>query len=297
MGLDNPSIKFLCAAKALGADFSNVAMLGRQFLFPDAPTLKQCFSQFGIAEDAERFLKEHSFGEEFFKKMGARQVSSIDASDYEGATFLQDMNAPLREDLREKFSLVLDGGTLEHVFNVPQGLKNAMEMVKLGGHFIQVNVANNYMGHGFWQFSPELLYRVFSQDNGFEVELLVLHEQSPSGRWFLTADPEKVRSRVQLCNQWPTYILTLARRTKISPIFASPPQQSDYSSAWQAPKVAESPQRQVTGLRNWIPKALRRKLGRLWLNLHQARQKPFQEAYYKAISETDLMAGQIRAAS
>jgi hypothetical protein len=74
------------------------------------------------------------------------------------------------------FSVVYDGGTIEHVFNAVQAFKNGMEMVRVGGHFIQVNPANNFMGHGFWQFSPELIYRVFSAENGFNIRGVFLHE-------------------------------------------------------------------------------------------------------------------------
>ena len=41
-------------------------------------------------------------------------------------------------------------------------------MVKLGGHFIGVYPIDNFCGHGFYQFLPELFFRCFSQENGFE---------------------------------------------------------------------------------------------------------------------------------
>jgi 2-polyprenyl-3-methyl-5-hydroxy-6-metoxy-1,4-benzoquinol methylase len=65
------------------------------------------------------------------------------------------MNLPISETLRQRYSVVYDGGKLEHVFNQPQALKNCMEMVRVGGYFLQTNTANKFMGHGFWQFSPE----------------------------------------------------------------------------------------------------------------------------------------------
>ncbi len=33
---------------------------------------------------------------------------------------------------------MVDGGTLEHIFNVPVALKSYMEMVRVGGHLILV---------------------------------------------------------------------------------------------------------------------------------------------------------------
>src|SRR5207248_1444799 len=96
--------------------------------------------------------------------------------------------------------------------NVYQALKNCMEMVAVGGHFTQVNAANNFMGHGFWQFSPEMIFRAFSPANGYEIVVVLLHEVVPGGSWYVVTDPEEVKTRVESCNMLPTYILTVARR-------------------------------------------------------------------------------------
>ena len=107
------------------------------------------------------------YAEEFLKRLGAKETISIDASAYEGASLVHDMNLPIGDDLKRRFSVVIDGGTLEHVFNFPVAIKNCMQMVDVGGHFFVHTMANNFMGHGFYQFSPELFYRVFSPENGF----------------------------------------------------------------------------------------------------------------------------------
>ncbi len=98
--------------------------------------------------------------------MGATRIESIDKADYEEATILHDMNQPVPDQLKGSFSLVFESGTLEHVFNFPQSIKNCMEMVRVGGHFVGITIANNLMGHGFYQFSPELYYRVLSPEMG-----------------------------------------------------------------------------------------------------------------------------------
>ena len=47
--------------------------------------------------------------------IGAKQVESIDAAPYENASIIHDMNFPLPGGTR--YSMVLDFGCLEHVFN------------------------------------------------------------------------------------------------------------------------------------------------------------------------------------
>lgn len=227
----------LACAKKLGVDFASTAMIGRQN-FSGAglePGLRRMFETLGIRQDPREFRAKNHFCEELFRLLGAQQVDSFDVSGYQQATHLHDMNQPIPAAFRERYSCVHDGGTIEHVFNIPQALKNCLQMVQLGGHLTQVNIANNFMGHGFWQFSPEMVFRTMSPENGFEIRAVFLHEVIPGGCWHLVADPEKVHRRVELCNSHPTFILTIARRVEIKEIFAKPPQQSDYVEEWSAP--------------------------------------------------------------
>jgi hypothetical protein len=79
----------------------------------------------------------------------------------------------------------LDGGTTEHVFNFPTALTNAMQMVETGGHLVIITGGNNFCGHGFYQFSPELFYRALSAENGFEMKRLIAAEVG--GNWYEVA--------------------------------------------------------------------------------------------------------------
>jgi hypothetical protein len=49
-----------------------------------------------------------------------------------------------------------------------------MNVVSIGRHFVAVTTANNFMGNGFYQFGPELYYRILSEENGFLVEEMIL---------------------------------------------------------------------------------------------------------------------------
>ena len=106
-------------------------------------------------------------------------------------------------------------------------------MLEVGGHFFAHTMANNFLGHGFYQFSPELFYRVFSPENGFRVRRIVAFEsQIGRPRWYEPADPKTIGERVELINGRPTYLLVHAERIADRPIFATPPQQADYSALW-----------------------------------------------------------------
>lgn len=236
MGLDTNGTRFLLAAKEAGVDFSQFAMIGRQKMHILSKDLKILLDGFGyklnVAEVDGLLTEDNRFAEPFIRVLGGDKVVSFDASSYENATYIHDMNVPVSAEFKDKYSAVLDGGSLEHVFNFPIAIKNCMEMIKVGGHYLGITPVNNFMGHGFYQFSPELYYRVFSEQNGFKVENMVIFEDKPGAPWQTLTDPEVLRKRVELVNSIPTYILIHAVKLKEKNIFETVPQQSDYSAAW-----------------------------------------------------------------
>jgi hypothetical protein len=243
MGIDRHFADFLLCAKDAGADFRRVATLGRLNLFIDHRSLAAVFREHGrvITDSDIRAMRSASAGyvEEFLRHVGAQETCSIDASEYEGASLVHDMNLPIPAEHKGRFSAIIDGGTLEHIFNFPTAIRNCMEMLAVGGHFFTQTMANNFMGHGFYQFSPELFYRVFSPENGFRVHRAVLFE-SRIGKptWYEAADPKDIGERVELINGRQTYLMLHAERVADVPIFATPPQQADYSALWSKNKPA-----------------------------------------------------------
>ena len=297
MGLDNTAAQTLCGAKSIGADFGSTVMIGRQWLLA-APQ---------VVADVARFhsvsvppTAGHAFAEPFFKMLGATHVDSLDFSTFEGATVQHDLNLPLPAALHAKYDLVFDGGTLEHVFNFPQALKSCMELVRPGGHFVQISNANNFMGHGFWQISPELMYRAMSPANGFEaiaVMVRELHQGSRNadlrGNFHIARDPDELGWRVELINRRPTYIITIAKRTGDGPIFAQPPQQSDYQRLWD---TGESVRKGATppGLKSRAISSVRKVVPE---HIERALRSPLANKAYIPLTGEDVMRGRFEGAS
>jgi hypothetical protein len=110
---------------------------------------------------------------------------------------------------------------------------------------VAITTAHNYMGHGFYQFSPELFFRVFSVENGFALRKLVLFESlKADAPFYQVNDPAITGQRTELFSARPMLLAVLAQRTAVTPIFLQPPQQSDYAAVWQqhreTAKAAES---------------------------------------------------------
>ena len=235
------------------------------------------------------FTAADGFAEPFLRVLGAERVESVDASSYEGATRVVDLNAALPADLEGAFSAVVDAGTLEHVFDFPTAIRNCMRMVAPGGHLLSVTVANNMAGHGFYQFSPELLYRVFTAANGFRVERMLVTEV-PSARWYEVSDPAVIGHRVQFRTFRPVYLCVAARRVAVRPVLAVAPRQSDYVSAWNAGGPPGAARREgLNRVERLAPDAVARALRSLY-HLAQATVLPFDRRAFRRVRITSLEA-------
>ena len=253
MGLEYYTTRFLLQARAKVVNFGRTLTIGRQNFFVTGPQLKALAGEFALNLDsffATEPKTELAYVEPFFKKvLGAPEVESLDVSTYEGATHVHDMNAPLPENLKNRFDTVFEAGSLEHIFNFPTAIGNLMQALKVGGQLFIQTPANNYFGHGFYQFSPELFYRVLGEQNGFAVRRMDVFEHFFPCHFFKTStyevsDPAVVKKRVQLVNNRPTLLLVQAEKTADKPIFQTPPQQSDYVPLWEgnsAPAAAPTP--------------------------------------------------------
>jgi hypothetical protein len=218
MGINSNTVHFLRHCKEIGVDFESTLQIGRQ----------NCYFSLDKAG-----VKHGDFAEPFFRFLGAKKVESIDYSDYQQASIIHDMNLPINENLRETFSAVIDGGTLEHVFNYPVAIKNCMDMVKIDGHLILITPANNFFGHGFYQFSPELFFSLLNDQNGFaETQIF---EQDDSMQWFKIQNPKSIKCRVDICiaKNNPSLLCVVSKKIKSTPEKLEV-LQSDYVDLWKS---------------------------------------------------------------
>jgi len=286
MGIHWHHVKALISARKAGVQFGRTLTVGRQNLFITAFELKEMLRKDmpDVLARYDEFMVPHpTYSEPLFKLFGASEVVSMDASNYEGATIVHDMNFPIPAELKGTFDFVDDGGTLEHVFTFPTAIRNCMELLKVGGHLVINTPANNQFGHGFYQFSAELFFRVLSPENGFKVERMVAMEHFDGSPWFEVADPAQVRSRVELLNHTRRVELAIrAVKTHNAEIFATVPQQSDYSAVWDSKTGIDTQDlflREPNRLREGIKKALERLSPRLILNIRRMKNSRLNKRF------------------
>ena len=224
MGFNLQCVRFLLGEVRRGVRFKRTITLGHQGVYMRQDEYVRILESVGVKNQLD-----YIYADDFLTGIGVDELHIIDTSEYEGATFLHDLNQPLPNDYIKLYDCVIDGGTLEHVFNFPQAIKTCMELVKEGGQLILITPWHNYAGHGFYQFSPELFYRILSPENGFLVERMLIYKR---GKWFSILDPKIIHSRVEIKGNESNLLYISAKRVEIKEIFSQWPQQSDYSSAW-----------------------------------------------------------------
>ncbi|OUS08357.1 hypothetical protein A9Q96_02555 [Rhodobacterales bacterium 52_120_T64] len=112
---------------------------------------------------------DNQYSETFFEKLGFSSVDSIDFSDFEDASIIQDLSAELPKALENKFDVIYDGGTCEHIFDLPTAYRNIHKMLKAGGVLIGHSPCNNWVNHSFYQINPEMVYGFWEKALGYEV--------------------------------------------------------------------------------------------------------------------------------
>lgn len=139
-----------------GHQLGEVLTIGRQWLIVEEQIVNRIVG---------RQVAPSRFVENVFKELGASSVSALDASDYEGAEIVQDLN--VQYEGHRQFDCVADFGSTEHVFNISTALQTIAKLVKIGGVVLHAFPANNLLSHGFWQVSADVFFEFYCQDNGF----------------------------------------------------------------------------------------------------------------------------------
>ena len=242
--------RMLWEARLRDMSFKNTATIGRLALHLHPAEVKFFRQDYHtrFPESSIKPLEDYTFGgysESFLHGfLNVASLTIIDISPYEGADTIHDLNQPLPESLQGRFDAVIDSGSLEHIFNFPTAIANLMKLLKVGGTIFITTPANDLCGHGFYQFSPELMFRVFTSENGFELRKIILFEAvfpsvelTSHRKAYQVTDPDVVRSRVGLLSKVPVMMMVEATKISDVPLFTRFPLQSDYLELWRQEKT------------------------------------------------------------
>lgn len=226
MGVDVHVLNFLRWSSKKSKRFGKVITIGRQGVDIPPALLRKLISlppDYQYSQYCEELLT---------KVFKAECVHSIDNSDFEGCSYVMDMNRSIVPP--GQYDTVIDAGCLEHVYNIPQALLNVSSLTTSGGQIIHILPCNNFCGHGFWQFSPELFYSLYSKKNGYSNTEVFVVDLSDKNVWYEVIPPENGRRAVIFSDR---ELYVLCRTVKCGDSNHSNVQQSDYVLLWDNKKA------------------------------------------------------------
>lgn len=177
MALERTTFKIITSLRPQLPASARVLCLG----YPDLLVPKKDIVQAGICHieeqlplttDAEAIARWHGWKEPIFDtatvfdRLGLTSTF-IDIYPSRGIEQVVDLNVELPIEMHDMFDLVLDGGTLEHCFNIGQAFMNVARAVREGGFILHSNPMSCF-NHGFWNLSATTYHDFYTQ-NGFEV--------------------------------------------------------------------------------------------------------------------------------
>jgi hypothetical protein len=223
MGIDVCGLMALKFASNFGP-FGRTLTLGRQQIHVDNNVLRQAVNDSVVEQKMD-------FCESFLMKwFGAKCVDSADISGFEGASIICDLGKPVPPNLHFRWDTIIDFGTSEHVFEFPTLLENIRNALVYGGQILHVLPANNFCGHGFYQFSPDLFLQVYSEINGYSSTEVFIAEISEPRKWRRITKRED-GSRLDVSTKGSAYVVVRSKksaaRTNVYQVY-----QSDYFEVW-----------------------------------------------------------------
>jgi hypothetical protein len=185
MGLTAPNQKFIISLKKKYGLKGPVLTLGNQDVYATEKDINLWFKENKlkavkpkniyystgdtvkkINNESKRFIHAKTFFE--FLGIPEKEYFDIDKFDFDKPKILQDLEKPISKKYHNFFRLIIDGGTLEHIFDIKSLMTNLVKATKISGYIIHFVPANNFLNHGFYQPSPTFFYD-FYEANGFEI--------------------------------------------------------------------------------------------------------------------------------
>ena len=251
MGLARAAIHLLLNEAARQPFSGSVLTLGRQHVYATAEEVRSMAERLAcpLRNCPEQLHRETALAEKGYvsddwllQSLGFDQIVRLDFSDYEQPDFILDLNQPeTPNNLTGRFDLVLDSGTLEHIFDIAAGLRHCARMVRQGGRVVHLTPTSNCVEHGFYSVSPTL-FADFYTASGFDVQRIWLCEiplDLMRGTWDVydyLGSSQRFISNGQLNDQiWFTFAVASSRQLDLT----RTPQQWYYQQTWSHASAAQ----------------------------------------------------------
>lgn len=197
---------------------------------------EKVLSRYEVDTPLEELEQEDGYCETLMRGLGFGEMEALDFSNYEGAQIIHDLNNAVPTEFEQQFDFIFDGGTIEHVFNVPVALESVYRMLTVGGRFVSANGFNGWPGHGIYQFNPELVWTFWARNCGCVVhDCRGIHKRPRGGDYHVPfPDPAETGKRLRMKGKVPpgrVYLYYEVERTS-ERLPEGRVLQSDYETRW-----------------------------------------------------------------
>jgi|LauGreDrversion4_2_1035121.scaffolds.fasta_scaffold51703_2 hypothetical protein len=186
MGINKTMAKYLAKNKNILNFKGSLLTLGRQ----DIGVSYKELNEIGITDVIS---DSYPTDQDFFKMLGFEKVDSLEHNLMDNATIAHDLNEPLPSELFSRFDWVLDGGTLEHCFNVKEFMFSMIKLLKPGGSILHINPSLGCSNHGLFNFQPTFYFSFYRANKFQNSKCDLLEMQSKTSDLFID---KNIKARV-----------------------------------------------------------------------------------------------------
>ena len=149
----------------------SIIEIGSQELHLKKEDLKQLFDNAGLKGDlVDEYPNINIWPERprcsakyFYESLGIKEYQSIDINADYGAT-VHDLNKPFEDKSKfNKFDIVTDHGSCEHVFNIAECYRTMHNLAKPGGYIIIAQAV--WKGNGYFKFDESFFEGIAAANN------------------------------------------------------------------------------------------------------------------------------------
>lgn len=210
MGLTSPALKYILS-RSLKYHFKGPLLtFGNQDIYANAITLNKWSVQYKIKPLKSNNIKSSTslglgqinpesknfvHAKSFFELIGisSKDYFDVDKFNFDKPRLLHDLEKPFPKKFKNYFKLIIDSGTLEHIFDIKAVMKNIVYISRIGGYVLHITPTNNFLNHGFFQINPTF-FSDFYTANGFKVIESYLVEFRPKGYRFHRYNHKKFKT-------------------------------------------------------------------------------------------------------
>lgn len=189
MGMGHIEVELMIHEHSFRPIEGEVLAIGRQHISPTAEHILDMLRRYNVpvlsstfeAADKEQHGPHGAVSDtSLFRSFTTARYLTADISPYEGAEFIFDICGEVPPELIGRFDFIIDGGSLDNVFDPLRMLVNMTRMLKPGGRMLVFAWSNTFPS-AYVKITPDWLMDFFSVNEFADAKLYVSHCESPGG--------------------------------------------------------------------------------------------------------------------